>query len=262
MKTRRRALRLLLAPAATVLCPSSQLFAAPATPIVAAASDLNPVLDEIAQRFETETGRRLRLVFGSSGHLQSQIRQGAPFELFLCADEALVLALRNSGRTPDEGVVYGIGRLVLFAGVNSPIKTDGELKDLQAAARDGRLRRLALANPEHAPYGRAAKEVLVRLGLWDALQGRLVFGENVVQAAQFAAMGAAEAALVALSLTHAPRLREAGRHADVPQAWHTPLTQRMVRIQPYGETAAAFYAYLQTPAARAMLTAYGFRMPD
>lgn len=262
MNARRRALRLLLAPTAAVLYPTSRLFAAPAAPIVAAASDLNPVLEEIAQRFETETGRRVRLVFGSSGNLQSQIRQGAPFELFLCADEALVLALGNSGRTPDAGVIYGIGRLALFAGLNSPVKIDGELQDLQTAARDGRLRRLALANPEHAPYGRAAKEVLARLGLWEALQGRLVLGENVVQAAQFAAMGAAEAALVALSLTRAPRLRDAGRHAEVPQGWHTPLTQRMVRIQPYGDTAAAFYAYLQTPAARAMLAAYGFRMPD
>lgn len=262
MNPRRHLLGCLLVPVAAALLHGLPSRAAELGPIIAAASDLNPVLEEIARRFAAETGKRVRLVFGSSGNLQSQIRQGAPFELFLSADEALVQALKSSGRLPDEGVIYGVGRLALFVGKTSPVRADPQFEDLRAAVRDHRLKRLALANPEHAPYGRAAREALRYAELWDLLPSRLVFGENVVQAAQFAATGAAEAALVALSLTLAPRFRSTGSHALVPENWHSPLRQRMARVNPCSETATAFYAYLQTPTARAMLATYGFRAPE
>jgi molybdate transport system substrate-binding protein len=231
-------------------------------PIVVAAADLNPALDELAHKFEAETGHRLRLIYGSSGNLQRQIKQGAPFQLFLSADENLVFDLAKTGRTRDSGAIYAIGRLALFVGKDSPLRADVQLKDLAAALQDGRLQRLALANPEHAPYGRAAREVLQHLGLWERAQAHLVMGENVAQAAQFAATGAAQAGLVAWSLTRAPRFREAGNALALPESWHAPLRQRMVRIEPCGEVANAFYAYLQTPAARAILASYGFTFPE
>ncbi|QTF92057.1 molybdate ABC transporter substrate-binding protein [Halomonas sp. BM-2019] len=237
-------------------------------PTVAAASDLQFALTEAAERFRTETGRELRLNFGSSGNFRRQIGQGAPFELYLSADEAYVLALHAEGRTEDEGVVYAIGRLVWLqrpgrddlpgeadplAGVREAISAHG--------AGQGRPR-LALANPEHAPYGVAAREVLEQAGLWEATAPLRVLGENVSQAAQFALTSDARGGLVAWSLALAPQLAERSDHVLIPEAWHAPLVQRMVLVKGAGETARAFYAWLQEEAARGILAGYGFRLPD
>ena len=159
---------------------SPALAAAPdAAPLVAAAADLRFALDEIAADFKRATGHDVRIVYGSSGNFRRQIAEGAPFELFLSADEAYVLALAREGFMVDDGVAYAIGRLALVVPAGSPLKLDGELADLAAAVADGRVRRFAIANPEHAPYGRAAREALQKAGAWDAIQGRLVLGENV-----------------------------------------------------------------------------------
>lgn len=165
-----------------------------APPVVAAASDLQFALADIAAAFTRDTGGEVRLAFGSSGNFRTQIAQGAPFEMFLSADEAYVDALAAEGRTVDRGVRYATGRIVLFVPAGSPLKLDPTLADLKAAAMDGRVTRFAIANPEHAPYGRAAREALQRAGAWDALSPRLALGENVSQAAQFATTGSAQGA--------------------------------------------------------------------
>lgn len=232
-----------------------------AVPAVAAAADLKFVLPQIALDFERASGRKLRLSFGSSGVFARQIVQGAPFELFFSADESYVELLQRNHRAMDAGKLYALGRLALFIPNGSHLQADRNLNDLVAAARDGRLKRLAIANPEHAPYGRAAREALQRAGVWEALENKLVLGENAAQAAQFAASGSAQAGIVPLSLARAPEFAGRGAFATLPENWHTPLRQRMVLIQGAGETAQLFYTFMQTPAVRAILARYGFASP-
>jgi len=230
-------------------------------PLVAAAADLRFALAEIAERFTRETGERVGLVFGSSGNIARQIRQGAPFALFLSADEAYVLDLARDGFTRDEGTLYAIGRLVLLVPNGSPLALDGTLEDLARAIRDGRLRRFAIADPAHAPYGKRADEVLRYKGIREAIRPFLVYGENVAQAAQFATSGNAEGGIVAYSLALSPQLQALGGHAPIPAEWHAPLRQRMVRLRGAGPVADRFYGYLQAEPARAIFRRYGFVLP-
>ncbi len=228
-------------------------------PIVAAASDLKFALTEVAARFHADTGRRVTLNFGSSGNFARQIQQGAPFELFMSADEDFVFRLADTGRTRDRGALYAIGRIVLFVPKGSTLTLDAQLRGLRA--NWGGVRKFAIANPEHAPYGRAAREALLALGLWDLVQPKLVLGENIAQTAQFVTTRSAEAGIIALSLAIAPELQRQGTHLLLPDTLHAPLRQRMVLTARAGDTAAAFYRYLQQPAARAILTQYGFTLP-
>lgn len=248
-----------------VLLASLALGALPAfsraAPGVAAASDLKFALDEIAQAYARDTGRSVRIAYGSSGNFRRQIAEGAPFELFLSADESYVFALAREGRLEDEGSLYAIGRLVLFAPTGSPVDPDQGLTGLAQRVREGRVARLAIANPAHAPYGRAAKEALANAGIWKDLEGRLVFGENVSQAAQFALSGNATAGLFAYSLTFSPAVAARGRFALVPASDHGPLRQRMALVKGAGDEARAFHRYLQEAPARAVFSRYGFTLP-
>lgn len=230
-------------------------------PSVAAASDLKFAVDDIAAAFRRDTGTAVRVSYGSSGNFLRQIAQDAPFELFLSADEAFVFRLAEQNLTPDRGTLYGTGRIVLFAPRGSALQPDAQLGDLGRALADGRVTRLAIANPEHAPYGRAAVQALQSAGLWQAAQPRLVLGENVSQAAQFALSGAAQGGIFAYSLALAPAVSGAGSYVLIPEKLHRPLRQRMVLTRKAGAGARAFYAYLQQPAARAVFRRYGFVLP-
>jgi molybdate transport system substrate-binding protein len=233
-----------------------------AAPLVAAASDLKFALDEIAVRFERETRIAPRISYGSSGNFARQIEQGAPFELFLSADEAYVERLADRGLTRGDGALYAIGRIVLFAPHGSPLEPDPGLRNLAARLASGESGRLAIANPEHAPYGRAAEQAMRSLGVWHAVQPRLLLGENVAQAAQFASSGNADGGIIAYSLVLAPALRDRGRFALLPETLHAPLRQRMVLLQHASPAAARFYEYLRSPPSRAILGQYGFVLPE
>jgi molybdate transport system substrate-binding protein len=235
---------------------------AQARPMVAAASDLQFALDAIARAFTAETGERVTPVFGSSGNLARQIMEGAPFELFLSADEAFVDSLADAGFARDRGTPYAVGRIVLFAPRGSPLVVDEEMEGLRALlARDAGLR-FAIANPEHAPYGRAAEAALRARGLWEMLRPALVLGENISQAAQFATAGGAAGGIIAYSLVLAPAMKDRGSYVLIPESLHRPLRQRMVLLRRAGPVAERFYQYLQRPAARALFIQYGFALPD
>ncbi len=239
-----------------------QIGAAADVPIVAAASDLKFALEEAAAAFTRTTGRSVRLVFGSSGNFRSQIAAGAPIELFLSADEDLVTALQHEGRTAGGGRLYAIGRLALMIPRGSPLKVDPGLGNLRVALTDGRLQKFAIANPDHAPYGKRAKEALQHAGLWGAIQPFLVLGENVAQAAAYATSGSAQGGLIAWSLARSPGIGRLGEAVLIPAGWHSPLRQRMVLIKGAGSTAEAFYAFLTQPEARAIFERYGFTLPS
>lgn len=234
---------------------------AQALPVVVAASDLKFALEEVAALFEQEKKHKLRLVFGSSGNFYSQILQGAPFQMFLSADEDFVFRLADAGRTRDRGRLYALGRIGILVPHGSALKADAELKDLAAALKDGRLQKFAMANPDHAPYGARAREALQHAGLWRQLQPRLVFGENISQAAQFATSGAAQGGIIAQSLALAPSVGRLGTFALISDSWHQPLRQRMVLLKNAEPAAQAFYDFIGTPAAQAVMGRYGFVMP-
>lgn len=257
--TRRGILAAIIAVAATM--GVGQPVLAAEVPPIAAAADLNAALPEVAALFTKATGKRVNLTFGSSGNFAQQILNGAPFEVYLSADEGYVQRLTAAGRTVDAGELYAIGRIGIFQPTGSPVRADAGLSDLGRALRDGRLTRFAIANPEHAPYGRAAQEALTRAGLWTAIQPKLVLGENVAQATQFATSGSAQGGIIPLSLAITPKVKAAGTFTLLPADWHKPLRQRAVVLKNAGDTARAFYAFLQTPAARDVLRRYGFLLP-
>jgi molybdate transport system substrate-binding protein len=241
-------------------------------PRIAVASSLQFALTEIADDFHNATGRRVVLNMGSSGNFRRQIAQGAPFELFLSANEGYVQALHEAGKTRDAGVRYARGRLVWLerkdlegGDANAPLSADAPLAAVKAAVRawqaNGSRSRVALANPEHAPYGVAARQALAHEGLWEVSQPLLVQGENVAQAARFALSADTRGGLVAYSLACSPSLADKSRYVLIPEAWHAPLHQRMALLPGAGETAEAFFAYLQSPPARQVFRDYGFAVP-
>lgn len=240
-----------------ILVFNQSILAAP-SPVVAAASSVKFALEEITQTFTQETGLKIRLSFGSSGNFTRQIMQNAPFELFISADEAYVQRLEQQGFTHDSGYVYAKARLALFIPKNSPLKAEANLEDVKLAISEGRLQRFAIANPELAPYGRISKEVLLSTGLWKPLQGKLVLGENVAQAAQFALSGATQGGIIAYAYTFNATIKNAGKFVLLSESLHPPLLARMVLLKNAGETAKIFYQYLQQPKAKAIFARYGF----
>lgn len=243
-------------------CWSLLVHGADDVPLIAAASDLQSALREVAQAFQSETGHKVEIVFGSSGNMAAQIRQGAPFQMFLSADEKYVLDLAKAGHTRDEGQLYALGRIALFVPHHSALQADERLAGLRTALENGRIERFAIANPSHAPYGRAAREALQKAQLWEPLQPKLILGENVSQAAQFATSANASGGIVAYSLALTPAMTKAGRYVLIRQDWHAPLRQRMVLTKKAGSGAVAFYAFLQQDKARAILARNGFAMPQ
>lgn len=181
--------------------------------------------------------------------------------MFLSADEQFVFDLADKGLTVDRGALYAVGRIVIITPHGSPLKADGTLADLKAGLADGRVKKFAIANPEHAPYGHRAEEALRHVGLWDALQDKLVFGENVSQAAQFATSGGAQGGIIAYSLALSANVSKLGPYALIDDKWHEPLRQRMVLLKNAGETARLFYTYMQGPSARTIMRRYGFVLP-
>ncbi|MGY6709444.1 MAG: molybdate ABC transporter substrate-binding protein [Rhizobiaceae bacterium] len=231
-------------------------------PVVAAASDLQFAIEEIAAAFTEATGERVRLSMGSTGNFARQIREGAPFEMFMAADEVFVADLHRDGYTRDEGDLYAVGRIVMMVPHGSPLEADGNLDTLAAALEAGRIARFAIANPAHAPYGMRAEEALRHRGLWDHLQPHLVLGENVSQAAQFALSGNAAGGIIAYSLALAPGVGERGTFELIPEEWHEPLRQRMVLLRDAGPVAEAFYGFVAGAQGRAIMERYGFTLPE
>jgi molybdate transport system substrate-binding protein len=234
---------------------SSLVRAASPKVTIAAASDLKFVLEEITQNVLAASGAEVQLVFGASSNLARQIQQGAPFDVFMSADESLVERLHAEGLTADAGVTYAIGKLVLIAGSSGP-SLDGDLKQLLAGAT-----KIALANPDHAPYGRAAAAALSALGFADALRPKWVVGDNVMQATQYVLTGAAPLGFSAISLTRASPFATKLRVQTLPQDLYAPLKQRMVLTRRGAGAASAaqtIYRLIQSEPARAIFERYGF----
>ena len=256
-----RAKNLALPLAAALVMAAALPIRAEEVPVIAAAADLNFALTEITAAFQAETGNRVEVTFGSTGNFATQIRQGAPFQMFMAADESYVIALRDEGFTRDAGRLYAQGRIVIMVPHGAPLVADGGLDSLKAALEAGTITHFAIANPSHAPYGVRAMEALQHKGIWEAVLPHLVLGENVSQAAQFATSGDTQGGIIAYSLALAEEVSSLGTYALIPADWHQPLNQRMVLLKNASPVAEAFYAYVNAAAARAIMTKYGFTLP-
>ena len=223
---------------------------------VAAAADLKYALDDLAALFGRDhPGAAVEPVYGSSGNFYSQIVAGAPFDVFLSADiEYPRRLLRDRIGVPDSLFTYAVGGIVVWVRSDSPL-------DPATALASPSLRKLAIANPAHAPYGRAAEAALRGLGFYESLEPRLVLGENVAQAFEFAASGAADAGVIARSLALAPAAKSRGRYWEIPPAAYPRIEQAGMIVR---DSAGArdFRAFLLAPAAREILSRAGFVPPE
>lgn len=228
------------------------------SPLIAAASGMQFAIREIAAAFRQDTEIEVRITLGASGKLFRQIENNAPFEMFIAADDALVRKLEAARRTLGPGIAIARGRLAVFARHGSPLKPDSMLQGLASALADNQVSKFALANPVHAPYGQRAREALQSAGLWTQVKDRLVIGENVAQATQFAISGAAQGGIVAHSLLVTDKTRDQGEYALLPEAWHQPILHSMVLLENSDATTMTFFQYLKSPRAQQILSRYGY----
>ena len=230
--------------------------------LVAAAADLNPALRDIAQQYGKKTGIQIKLSFGASGGLTQQIENGAPFDLFFSADMNYPKRLIADGQADADSLYqYSLGKLVLWVPANSPLDLE---RQGMAVLLDGSVKKIAIANPEHAPYGRAAVTALKHAGLYDRLSDRFVMGENVSQAAQFAESGNAQAGFVALAHALSPAVKSMGKFWVVPADYYPPLEQGVIILSrsQHKKEAAEFLQYMKTKDASDVLRQYGFTIPQ
>src|SRR5262249_36459097 len=210
----------------------------------------------VAAQFEKETGHHLVVTYGSSGNFVAQIQNGAPFDLFFSADIDYARRLESTGLgEPGSLYEYAVGKIVLWTRKDSGINVAGGLQVLQ----DARVRKIAIANPEHAPYGRAAVAALKHAGLYDAVQAKIVLGENISQTAQFVQSGNADVGIIALSLAMAPALKSTGRYVEIPDSFYPPIEQAAVVMSASRQKPIAqqFLQYLKQPASVSTLQSFG-----
>jgi len=225
---------------------------------VAAAWDLQFALPEIAEAFLADTGEVIEISFGLSGELTDEIRKGAPYQIYMAADEKNAQSLARDGMTPDDGVVYGVGRIALFVPNGSRLKPDPSLNDLRKALSDGRLIRLSIPNPKNAVFGQSAEQALRKAGLWDEIQPKLVLGQTGAQAAELAVSNSVSGGIIAYPLALSNRIAGRGTIGLIPVDQHDPVQQTMVLLNDAGTVAQEFYSYLQQPAAREIFRKHGF----
>jgi molybdate transport system substrate-binding protein len=226
---------------------------------IAAAADLQPVLPALIEEFEQQSHQKVEASYASSATLATQILNGGPFALFLSADLSFPQKVASAGLADSaEPISYARGTLVLWARNDSPVQPLS-IDSLRSPA----LRTIAVANAEHAPYGRAAKAAIEKLGLADALQGKLVVAENIAQTAQYADSGNADAGLISLTSALTPRLSTDGKYVVMPDSSYPPLLQGAVVIKqaPGTEQAHQFLAFLLSPPIRKQLAERGLKAP-
>lgn len=246
----------LLAASLIALAPLS-VFAGEAT--IVAASDLKFAMDEIVKSYEqANPNDKLKVIYGSSGKFFTQIQNDAPYDVFFSADIGFPQKLKAEGKAIGEPMMYAIGRIVLWS-----TKYDASQLTLADAATD-KIKKFAIASPEHAPYGMRAKEALQASGLWEKVEGKIVNGENISHTAQMVESGAADAGIIALSLALSPTVKaKAPNYVLIDNKLHNPLEQAYIvtKRAEQNDTAKAFVAYMESPAARKVMDAYGFVLP-
>ena len=229
------------------------------TPTVAVAANMKDAFTEIAAAFRVTGKPELRVVFGSSGNFASQIMNGAPFNLFIAADEHFPLELFKNGKTIDEGAIYAIGKLALIAKTSSGIRlADNKIEIAQVIAQTNKV---AIAKPELAPYGKAAVEYLKAEGLWDLAKDKLVYADNIGAATTYVVSGAADIGFTAFSLAKSPEVTKQTSFLLIDAKLYEPINQRMVLIKGAPQESVDLYRFMQGPQAKSILQRYGYTTP-
>ena len=245
------------------LLASALLFSLPAHAgkiTIAAAADLKFALDDVVAAYrQAHQGDEIDVVYGSSGKFHTQVQQGAPYDLYFSADIAFPRQLAEAGSAGSPVVPYAFGRIVLWSAT-----LDASALRLEDLATDKRIRHVAIANPKHAPYGMRAVEALQATKQYQAVESKLVYGENIAHTAQFVDSGNAEVGIIALALALNPELSAKGGYWLIPQELHEPLEQGFIvtRRAANNDLAHSFAAYMSSPTARAVMTRYGFVLPE
>jgi molybdate transport system substrate-binding protein len=258
--TIRRVALAMLVVAASFTLGSREIHAQKREVSIAAASDLQFAMKDLAGQFEKGTGNILHITYGSSGNFFSQLQNGAPFDLFFSADIDYPKKLQNGGLAePGSLFPFAIGRIVIWIPANSKLDV---AKQTWTVLVDAGVSRIAIANPEHAPYGRAAVAAMQAAGIYEEVKAKLVFGENVSQAAQFVQSGNAQAGIIALSLALSPSMKD-GKRWEIPADSHPAIEQAVVMLKSAKDKAAAraFLEFVKSEPGRATLTKYGFAIP-
>jgi molybdate transport system substrate-binding protein len=228
---------------------------------VAAAADLKFAVGELAGQYEKQTGTKVNVTYGSSGNFFSQLQNGAPFDLFFSADIEYPKKLESAGLT-EMGTLYryAVGRIVIWMPVDSKVDVTNQGWN---ALLDASVQKIAIANPEHAPYGRAAVAALQKAGIYEQVKSKLVFGENISQAAQFVQSGNAQAGIIALSLAISPPMKD-GKSWKVPPEMHPAIEQGAIVLKDAKnkDGARAFLQFVKSEDGRAILAKYGFALPE
>ncbi len=230
------------------------------TALIAVAANMKDAFTEINAAFQ-ETGKTdLKIIYGSSGNFYTQIMHGAPFDLLISADESFPLELYKNGKTPNEGRVYAIGKMVMLVNKSSGIKLGTNRTELLNAL--AKANKVVIAKPDLAPYGRAAVAYLKAEGLWESTKNKLVYADNIGMATMFVASGAAAIGLTALSLARSPELAKETNYLELNEKLYPPIYQRMVLIKGATQGAVDLYAFLQTTQAKNILLKYGYTYPQ
>jgi molybdate transport system substrate-binding protein len=226
---------------------------------VAVAANMKDAFAEINTAFKATGKPDLRVVYGSSGNFTAQIMNGAPFNLFISADEQYPLELYKNGKTVDQGKVYAIGKIAMITKNSNGIKLANDKAELARAI--AKANKVAIAKPELAPYGKAAVEYMKAEGLWDLAKDKLVFGDNIGVATMYVSTGAADIGFTALSLAQSPELAKLTNYLVVNDKLYEPIKQRIVVIKGAPQEAADLYQFIQTPKAKEILVKYGYAVP-
>jgi molybdate transport system substrate-binding protein len=259
--TRRKIVARVLLALLTVCCIALAAFAQKKQIRIAAASNLQTAMPEIARAFEVQSGTHVDLVYGSSGNFYAQIQNGAPFDVFFSADTLYPQKLEESGYAElRSSVIYGLGKIVLWMRTNGPCNPE---RDGWKCLLNPKVKKIAIASPDHAPYGRAAVAALQRAGIYDEVKAKLVFGENISQTAQFVESGNAQAGILAYSLVLSPAL-QGGSKWEIPTVLYQPIEQSAVVLKSAQDKAAAqaFVKFVTEGAGRSLLEKFGFQPPD
>ncbi len=221
---------------------------------IATAANMQFAMEKLCKQFEAETGIRPELILSSSGKLTAQIRNGAPFDLFVSADMSYPQTLFEEGFATAAPQVYGLGKLVLWS-YNENLQPSIEILSTDS------LKHLAIANPKTAPYGTAALEVIRHYNLGELLQDKLVYGESIAQTNQFVVSGAAELGFTSMSVVLSPQMKGKGKWIEIPSHLHTPIKQGIVILKP-GDEAQIFYDFIFSASARSILQEFGYSVSE
>ncbi|HST09992.1 MAG TPA: molybdate ABC transporter substrate-binding protein [Terriglobales bacterium] len=227
---------------------------------VAAAADLQFAMQDITAKFQQKTGNNVKIIYGSSGNFAQQLQNGAPFDMFFSANLDYPKQLEAAGLTePDTFYQYAKGKLVVWVPNDSQVDVHSGLQSLSGPS----IKKIAIANPQHAPYGKAAVSAMQKEGIYDKVKDKLILGENISQTASFVVSGSADVGILALSLALSPNMKDKGRYAEIPGADYPPIEQACVILRSSKNMALAksFLDFVKTDAIRELLRGYGFEVP-